>query len=115
MSKFDEAVATYQAEMDKLGLAYDADLLSAVAKGLGPSIYNADSSKVSCSDDAELGTVKKNFLIGKLGLSDGPKLDEALNSVCEKMGSSNRNKYRAIFYYLLVKHFGKESNYAAAS
>jgi hypothetical protein len=24
-------------------------------------------------------------------------------AVCEKMGSSNRNKYRAIFYYLLTK------------
>ncbi|MBI1305536.1 MAG: DUF2853 family protein [Bacteroidetes bacterium] len=115
MSKFDEAMDTYKGEMDNLGISYDANLLEAVAKGLGPSIYNADSSKVSCSDKSELDTVRNNFLINKLGLEDGPALDEALNSVCEKMGSSNRNKYRAIFYYLLVVHFGKESNYAQAS
>jgi hypothetical protein len=115
MSKFDEAMATYQGEMDKMGIKYDATLLGAVAKGLGPSIYNTDANKVSCSQQSELDTVRNNFLIKKLGLSDGPKLTEALNSVCETMGSSNRNKYRAIFYYLLVKHFKKESVYAATS
>jgi hypothetical protein len=113
MSKFDEAVALYKAEMDKIGIKnVDATLLSAVAKGLGPSIYNTDSSKVSCSDSAETDRVKTNFLIKKLGLADGPKLDEAIKAVCEEMGSANKNKYRAIFYYLLVKKLGKESFYA---
>ena len=27
-------------------------------------------------------------------------------------GRSNRNKHRAVIYYLLVKHFGKEGAYA---
>ena len=111
MSKFDEAVTLYKGEMDKLGLGYDAGLLTAVAKGLGPSIYNADSSKVSSSDQAEMDRVKNNFLIGKLGLADSPKLDGGIQAVVNQMGASNRNKYRAIFYYLLVKHFGKESHY----
>lgn len=111
MSKFDEAVTLYQGEMDKLGLGYDAGLLTAVAKGLGPSIYNADSSKVSSSDQSEMDRVKNNFLIGKLGLADSPKLDAGIQAVINQMGASNRNKYRAIFYYLLVKHFGKESHY----
>jgi hypothetical protein len=44
-------------------------------------------------------------------LADGPKLDAALKAVCEKMGQSNRNKYRAMFYYLLVKELGAESKY----
>lgn len=112
MSKFDECMDTYKAEMDKLGISYDADLLTKVAKGCGPSIYNPDSSKVSSSDDEELGRVKKNFLIKKLGLSDDSKLDDAIAGVVDQLGSSNRNKYRAIFYYLLVKHFGKEDVYA---
>ena len=47
MSKFDEALETYTAEMNKLDIAIDAGLLRAVTKGLGPSIYNVDSSKVS--------------------------------------------------------------------
>ena len=112
MSKFDEAVATYEAEMKKLNVKYDAELLRKVAKGCGPSIYNADASKVSSADKAELETVKKNFLIKKLGLTDGPKLDEAIAKVVDTFGSSNRNKYRAIFYYLLTVEFGKESVYA---
>jgi hypothetical protein len=116
MSKFQEAVETYVGEMKKLGISgISEDLISAVAKGLGPSIYNTDSSKVSCSDDSELGRVKTNFLIKKLGLKDGPDLDAAIKEVCETMGSSNRNKYRAIFYALLVKKFGKESVYSSAS
>jgi hypothetical protein len=112
MSKFDEAMSTYTSEMDKLGLSYDEALLTAVAKGLGPSIYNADSSKVSSSDEGEMNTVKQNFLVKKLGLSESDDLDGGIAKAVEQLGASNRNKYRAIFYYLLVKHYGKESVYA---
>ena len=111
MSKFDEKIALYKAEMTKLGIKFDADLLTKVTKGLGPSIYKADAETVSGSDKKELATVKNNFLIKKLGLSDGPKLDSALEAVIEKVGKSNRNKYRAIVYYLLVKELGQESKY----
>ncbi len=111
MSKLDEKIALYQTEMKKLGLSFDADLLTKVTKGLGPSIYKADAETVSGSDQKELATVKNNFLIKKLGLADGPKLDQAIESVIEKVGKSNRNKYRAIVYYLLVKELGQESKY----
>jgi len=111
MSKFDEKVAQYQKFMDGKGLSYDADLLKAVTKGLGPSIYKKDAETVSGSDKKELETVKKNFLIKKLGLADGPELDEAIASVIEKIGKSERNKYRAAVYYMLAVHFGKESVY----
>jgi hypothetical protein len=112
MSKFDECMETYSSELKGLGISFDADLLKKVAKGLGPSIYNADSSKVSSTDPAELARVKTNFLIKKLGLKDGPALDKAIAAVVAQLGSSNRNKYRAMFYYLLVKNLGKESVYA---
>jgi Protein of unknown function (DUF2853) len=111
MSKFDEAIATYKEEMQKTGIKLDDALLTAVAKGLGPSIYNNDSSRVSASDQTELDRVKNNFLIKKLGLPDGPALDAAVKEVVDQFGSANRNKYRAIFYALLVKKFGKESTY----
>jgi hypothetical protein len=39
-------------------------------------------------------------------------MDAAIKKVCEAMGSSNRHKYRALFYALLTKEFGKESVYA---
>jgi hypothetical protein len=112
MSKFVEAVEDYKAQVADLGLGISEELLTAVAKGLGPSIYNADASKVSASDPEELARVKNNFLIGKLGLADSPALDEAIDEVMEKMGKSNRNKYRAVVYALLVIKFGKESLYA---
>ena len=85
--------------------------LTKVTIGCGPSIYNADSSTVSGSDASELATVKNNFLIKKLGLKDSPELDKGIASVMDKYGQSNRNKYRAVVYYLLTKHFGKESVY----
>ncbi|MCT4665044.1 MAG: DUF2853 family protein [Flavobacteriales bacterium] len=111
MSKFDEAVALYQGEFDKLGVKFDADLLTKVAKGLGPSIYNDDASKVSSSDQSELDRVKEKFLMGKLGLADSTELDGAISDVVETLGKSNRNKYRAMFYYLLVEKFDKADIY----
>lgn len=47
----------------------------------------------------------------KLGLADGPQLMDAINSVIETYGKSERTKYRAVIYYMLAKHFGKESRY----
>lgn len=111
MSKLTELVTMYQAENKKLGLGLEDGLIEKVAKGLGPSIYNADSSKVSCSDQTEMDRVKANFLIKKLGMADAPALDAAIKEVCTAMGSSNANKYRALFYAALVKKFGKEAVY----
>ena len=113
MSKLQEKIDLYTEEVKKLGLKIDADLLASVAKGLGPSIYKTDSEKVSSSDSKELETVKKNFLIKKMGLEDSPKLDEAMAKAIETLGSSNRNKYRALFYTLLVQDLGLESKYDA--
>ncbi|MBS9773561.1 MAG: DUF2853 family protein [Tenacibaculum sp.] len=111
MSKFDEKLEVYGKFMDGKGLSYNAELLKAVTKGLGPSIYKKDAETIAGSDSKELETVKKNFLIKKLGLKDGPQLDDAISEVIEKVGKSERNKYRAVVYYLLAKKFGKESVY----
>ena len=112
MSKFDEKVAQYSKFMDDKSLKYDIDLLKAVTKGLGPSIYKRDAETVSGSDAKELATVKNNFLIKKLGLEDSSKLDEAINKVVEAIGKSERNKYRAVVYYMLAVEFGKEAIYS---
>ena len=112
MSKRDDLIVKYVADIkEKFGEEPDMDLLTKVTIGLGPSIYNADASKVSGSDDKELDTVKNNYLIKKLGLSDGPELMEAINSVIDSYGRSERSKYRAVIYYQLCKHFGKQAVY----
>lgn len=112
MSKRDELVGRYIDEVrSKIGEEPDVDLIRKVAIGCGPSIYNRDSATVATSQPKEMETIKNNFLIRKLGLSDGPKLQEGIDAVIEKYGRANTNKYRAVFYYLLVRHFGKESVY----
>ena len=111
MSKLEAKIALYQRECEKLGIACNTSLLAKVTRGLGPAIYSKDAETVSGNDEKEKETVKKNFLIKKLGMQDSPLLDAAIEKVLERMGRSNRNKYRAIVYYLLVKHFGKEHMY----
>ncbi|MBL4892534.1 MAG: DUF2853 family protein [Rhizobiaceae bacterium] len=112
MGKRDDLIAKYAADMkEKCGTTADMDLLTKVTIGCGPAIYNDDASTVSGSDKDELATIKENFLIKKLGLSDSADLDAGIASVMETYGKSNRNKYRAVVYYMLAKHFKKESVY----
>jgi len=112
MSKRDELIEKYAKDIkEKVGETPDMDLLRKVTIGCGPSIYNKDSSTVAASDPSELERVKKNFLIKKLGLADGPKLDEGIQAVMEKYGKSVRSKHRAVVYYLLTRHFKKASVY----
>jgi hypothetical protein len=112
MGKRDDLIAKYADDLkEKCGITPDMELLKKVTIGCGPSIYDADASTVASSQEGELETVKNNFLIKKLGLSDGPELMEAIDSVIETYGKSERNKYRAVVYYMLTKHFGKEAIY----
>jgi hypothetical protein len=113
MSKLVEKIEHYMAVSKELGLDLSEELISKATEDLVPSIYKQDAETVSCSDSAELDTVKKNFLENKLGLTaDDVTFDAAIKKVCEAMGTSNRHKYRALFYALLTKEFGKESVYA---
>ncbi|MDA9274717.1 DUF2853 family protein [bacterium] len=112
MGKRDDLIAQYAEDLkNKCGMTPDMALLTKVKIGCGPAIYNADASTVAGSQPDELETVRKNFLIKKLGLADGPQLMEAISSVIEIYGRSERNKYRAVVYYMLTKHFGKEAVY----
>lgn len=113
MGRREDLIAKYAEELKtKCGMSPDMDLLTKVTIGCGPSIYNADASTVAAGQPEELETVKNNFLVKKLGLADGPQLMDAINQVIETYGRSERNKYRAVIYYMLVKHFGKEAAYS---
>lgn len=112
MSKRDELIAKYADDLrNKCKMEPDMDLLTKVTIGCGPAIYNSDSSTVAGSDPSELETVKKNYLMKKLGLADTPALMEAIHAVINTYGQSERSKYRAVIYYMLAKHFNKESVY----
>ena len=113
MGKRDDLIVQYADDLkNKCGMTPDMALLTKVTIGCGPAIYNADASTVAGSQSSESETVKNNFLIKKLGLADGPQLMEAINSVIEVYGRSERSKYRAVVYYMLTKHFGKEAVYS---
>ena len=112
MGKRDDLIAQYAEDLrQKCGMEPDMELLRKVTIGCGPSIYNADASTVAGSQKEELETVRNNFLVKKLGLADGPELMDAINQVIETYGRSERNKYRAVVYFMLTKHFGRESIY----
>jgi hypothetical protein len=112
MGKRDDLIAQYAQDLEqKCGVTPDMDLLKKVTIGLGPVIYNADSSTVAATDPAEVARIRTNFLMGKLGLSDGPDLDAGIQTAIDTYGASERRKFRAVMYYLLVVHFGRESAY----
>lgn len=113
MSKRDELVAKYAEDLKtKCKMVPDLALLEKVTIGCGPAIYNADAETIAASDPEELARVRQNFLIKKLGLKDDEKLTEALDAAIDIYGRSEGKKYRAVIYYILVKHFGRESVYA---
>ncbi len=104
LSKTLEAVKKYDPKPDEA-------LVAALVKNYALVLRKPDAAYVSCTDPKELETVKKNFLIKKLGLEDGPGLEAAVQKVCERM-KAERRKSRAVFYYLLVKDLGKEGVFA---
>ena len=107
MSKLDDLLVKYTADLEAIGEKVDAKFLRAVAKACGPAIYRKDASLVAVSDKKEVERVRSNFLIKKLGLKDTPKLDEGINAV--EKAYSKRAKSRVVFYYLLAKHFKKRA------
>ena len=112
MGKRDELIAKYADDLKtKCRVTPDMDLLTKVTIGCGPSIYDNDAQTVAASDKDELERIRANFLVKKLGLQNGPALMDGINAAIETYGKSERNKFRAVFYYLLVKHFGKEAAY----
>jgi hypothetical protein len=112
MGRRDDLIAKYADDLrNKCGIEPDMALLTKVTIGCGPSIYDADAATVAATQEGEIETVKKNYLMKKLGLPEGPALDEAISAVIETYGKSERNKYRPVVYYMLCKHFGKEAVY----
>lgn len=111
-SKKDELMVKYANHLkERFGVEPDTDLLDKVVHGLGPAIYNRDASTVSSSSESELETVKQNYLIKKLGLEDTPSLMDAIIKVMRQYGASERTKYRAVVYYMLVIQFNKQAVY----
>lgn len=111
MAKLDDAVAAAKRQMKAQKIPIDDKLIHSIAKSLGPSLYKRDARTVATGQPKELATIRKNFLIKKLGCKDGPELDKAMQRAIKKIGPSNRAKNRAVFYYLLTRDLKKESKF----
>lgn len=112
MGKRSDLIELYTRDLaEKCGLTPDVALLEKVVIGCGPAVYRPDATLVAGSDPEELERVRKNFLIKKLGLDETDALMEGIDKVMEVYGRSNRTKHRAVVYYLLACHFGKEGAY----
>jgi len=107
MTRLDDLLETYAADLTACGETVDLNLLRAVVKICGPVVYRKDASLVSASDKTELARIRADFLIEQLGMKDGEKLDAGLKAVTKRY--SKRDRHLAVFYYLLVKHFKKRS------
>ena len=109
MGRRDELIEKYAEDLrTKCEVEPDMELLRRVTAACGPSIYRRDSETVAASDGAELETIKRNFLIKRLGLPDDAHLMGGIQKAIRTYGRSDSHKYRAVLYYLLAVHFGKE-------
>ena len=90
----------------------DVELAEVITKSLASILGNRDASLVSCSDDSELDTIRKNFIEKKLSITDTDVADAAIKTVCEKM-KGDRTKSRVTFYYLLIEELGAKETYLA--
>ena len=98
----DKAVA----QLEQCGVSdIDDSALTALVNNLKLVIDNNDALLVAGSDESELETVRKNFVVKKLGVDDVEQGKQAVNEVVATM-SSIRMKNRAAFYYLLKKKIG---------
>lgn len=112
MGKRDALIEKYAEELrEKCGVEPDMALLRKVTIGCGPAIYDADGELIAEGQPHEIDTIKKNFLIHKLALSDTPRLEAAIDAAIETYGKAEPHKYRAVLYYLLVRHFHREDAY----
>ena len=105
MSTTAEKVEKYrqnaQSQLEAAGVKnIDSDRLADLANRMKIMIDNKDALLVSTSDEKELETVRKNFVVKKLGIDDKERGMAAIHRVADKM-KGVRQKNRAAFYYMV--------------
>jgi len=107
MSEVAEKLAKLKAQAaDQLGKCgvsdIDNELLDTLIGRLRLIVDNKDALLVSGKDPSELETVRKNFVVKKLGINDKEKAASAIQAVADEM-SGIKMKNRAAFYYMVQK------------
>lgn len=94
MTKLEDLLEKYTADLESVGEKVDPKFLRAVAKACGPAINHKDASLVAFSDAEEVARIRRRFPIEKLGLTDTEKLDTGLDAV--RSYCSKRSNYHAV-------------------
>ena len=82
----------------------DMELVDALYRRLASSLARKDARYISFKDPKEVGRVRRNFVMGRLGVKSAEKANEAIMKVGDKM-KADRTKSRLTAYYLLTHHF----------
>ncbi len=107
MSELAEKLAKLKAtavdQLTQVGVSdIDHELLDTLVDRLKLIVDNKDAILVSGTDPAELETVRRNFVVKKLGINDKDAAMAAIQEVVTTM-SPIKMKNRAAFYYLVQK------------
>jgi hypothetical protein len=104
-----EKIQQYIEKLKEWGYDVDEELLKAIVDLIWPAPTNADAEFVACTEEHEMQRVV-DFLWRKLDLDQDPEeLLKVVQDLCEELNKKGiKKKYRALFYYLLVKKLGVE-------
>ena len=96
----------YVADIKKYTDSVDEDIVASMEKTYRLVLSQADSAVVAHGDPAQPETLKKDFLIQKLGLSDGGRPRRPIAAGGGRVKGVSR-KNRLTVYYLLAQQLGK--------
>ncbi len=96
----EKQIEKYTKDIEKYTDKVNKKLVEKLARRLASSMAKDDARTVSCGDKRELGRIRRNLAIKRLG-AGVEKANKALESVCQKMKKTN-SKSRVTFYYLLI-------------
>ena len=98
----------YVADVKKYTKKVDMKLAEALYRRLAGTLARKDARLVAFKDPKEVGRMRRNFVMGRLGVKTKAKADEGIAMVAEKM-KKDRTKSRFTVYYLLTEHFKGKS------
>ncbi len=93
-------------DIKKYTKSVDEAVVASMEKTYRLVLSRPDSALVAFTDADEIQTVKKNFIVGKLGVTDDAAADAAIETVNKKMAGVTR-RGRLTVYYLIAEELGK--------
>ncbi len=108
----DKKIEKYIKDIEKYTDKVNIKLVEKLAQRLASSMARDDSKTVAASDKKELGTIRRNLIVKKLGFS-ADKADKVLASVAEQM-KKTKAKSRITFYYLVITELKAVKKYLEA-